>query len=86
MQAKEIVGWALMPVHHERPTELKSSSWVASLCKGQVVFPKIFEDLSLNSTGYLELFCIPGVLTKDGQGKKSFPILKGHMFDILEHQ
>ena len=85
VQAKDVVGWALMLAHHEIPTELKNSNWVASSYKGQVVFPKVFEDLLLNKVGYLELFCLPGVLTRAGQGKRSFSNLKGHMSDTLEH-
>ena len=75
-----LLSWALKLLHHEVSPmvgDLGTPEWVGSSFKGQVVFPKVFEDLSLRQDGYLELFCIAGVLTKIGTDHKPYSLVKG---------
>ena len=71
-----VLGWALELVRHDVATSLRINEWAGSSSHGQVVFPRLFEERTFRSSGYLELFAIPGVLTLPGQGFKTFPLVK----------
>jgi len=60
-----ILDWALRLVRHVVTDMLNSSQWLASCFKGQVVFPKVFEHHDVLDDGWLELYCIPGVLINE---------------------
>ena len=60
-------------LHHDVPEDL---NWAGSAFKGQVVFPKIFESQVLQEYGYLELFCIPGLLAMSRDYHKSFKLIQ----------
>ncbi|MCJ1368805.1 hypothetical protein MMC20_000012 [Loxospora ochrophaea] len=52
---------------------------IISSAKGQVVYPRLLEDLRLSSTGFLDLLCFPGQLSWDNA---SFPHAKaGHSWE-----
>ena len=74
---RDVLGWALELVGHDVSKNLHEQEWIGSSSHGQVVFPKLFEEHVLRSTGYLELFALPGVLTLPEQGTKAFPLAKG---------
>ena len=62
-----ILDWALNLVRHDVTNVLNSSQWLGSCFKGQVVFPKIFEHHDVLDEGWLELYCIPGVLVTESK-------------------
>ena len=66
-----ILEWALGLVRHEVSAKLYSSSWLGSSFKGQVVFPRIFENKRLPEEGWLRLYCLPGVLMSNDKRKKA---------------
>lgn len=74
---KSIIDFSLGLLHHDlQPQPHNSgSTWVASSFHGQVVFPKVFFDGTIQKDGYLELHCIPGVLSPDEQaGRQARPV------------
>ena len=71
-----ILAWTLKLLRHEVTEEL--DIWGGSSFKGQVIFPKIFENQSLRENGYLELFQIPGVLTMIKGSHRAFSLIKCH--------
>ena len=70
---KIILDWALKLLNHDNFMELRNRQWIGSSSRGQVIFPKVFEDQSLRKNGYLELFCLQGTLTLPEHGSR--PIL-----------
>lgn len=75
---ESILIWALALLHHDVFLDVAEKSWVISSFKGQVVFPKVFEANSLPKEGYLELYCIPGILTLENEGTQRFRVAKSN--------
>ena len=75
-----ILQWASKLLCHDKSGNRlnNDSDWLVSSSKGQVIFPKVFEDQILRQNGYLELFSIPGVLTMAGNDYRTFSLVKGH--------
>ena len=60
----KILAWALNLVGHKTPDDEK---WVISCCKGQAVYPRVFETGDICQPGYLMLHWAPGLLFFDGE-------------------
>ena len=76
---EDVLTWALQLLRHDiAPTagSLGDPYWGGSSFKGQVVFPKIFEEQCLRQDGYLELFCVPGVLTMVGKDHQPLSLIR----------
>lgn len=76
-----ILQWALKLLGHDKSRDMPNKGearWLGSSFKGQVIFPKVFEDQILRQNGYIELFSIPGVLTMAGNDYRTFSLVKGH--------
>ena len=71
-----VLAWTLKLLHHEIVSDL--DVWGGSSFKGQVIFPKIFENQSLQEDGYLELFNIPGTLTMAKGSHRTFSLIECH--------
>ena len=76
---EKVLAWALQLLRHDfAPTarSLGDPYWGGSSFKGQVVFPKVFEEQCLRQDGYLELFCVPGVLTMVGKDHQPLSLIR----------
>ena len=76
---EKVLAWALQLLRHDiAPTagSLGDRYWGGSSFKGQVVFPKVFEEQCLRQDGYLELFCVPGVLTMVGKDHQPLSLIR----------
>ena len=71
-----ILNWALLLIGCDGIGSIRHKTWAGTSIHGQVVFPKLFENLSPVEVGYLELYCIPGILTTGGHSTKVFSSIK----------
>ena len=63
--ASQILDWARALVQHKGvPDDLRC---VVSCCKGQAVYPRVFETREICQPGYLVLYWAPGLLYFDGE-------------------
>jgi hypothetical protein len=70
---RTILAFTLGLVRHE--VSSNEWKWVASSFRGQVIFPRVFEDNTLQQEGYLELLCFPGILEPEG-AKRPFNLVR----------
>ena len=69
---------ALKLLHHNVTTDIRDGTWIGSSFKGQVVFPKLFEEQSIRKDGYLELFCLRGTLALREHGDRPISIARSN--------
>ncbi|MCJ1476633.1 GET complex subunit get1 [Lambiella insularis] len=74
LRVASVLAWACKLLRHDVSQDL--DGWAGSSFRGQVIFPKIFESQVLQEDGYLELFCIPGLLTMGKDRYQSFNLIK----------
>jgi hypothetical protein len=73
--AEVILDWSLSMIRHEVSQELRASNWLGSSFKGQVAFPKLYELPAFPKDGFLELYCIQGVMMHDSTRNKKFHLV-----------
>src|SRR5947207_6516250 len=62
---KEVLIWSLNLIGHDTE-DVAKGKWVISYCKGQCVYPKLFEIRELGKYGYLLMSWALGLLRFDG--------------------
>ena len=69
-----ILDWTLNLLGHNVSADLRDGRWIGSSFRGQTVFPRIFEDKTLRTDGYLALFGLKGILMIPGNKDNNTPI------------
>ncbi|CZR66625.1 uncharacterized protein PAC_16526 [Phialocephala subalpina] len=61
----DLLKWARSMVGHKFDEE--DEGWIMTYCKGQVIYPTIFDTFHLEKQGYLRLCWLPGTLRYQGE-------------------